>query len=308
MAGIFFDYEPGRIDARFSHDDQFDYINLDIRVDGDITTTTECDDEGRLAKPEHHKKEGAEFRVYMSSVFCPFGGFISFLEAITTQVKYCGFDWDPEGPSGEMRWDRRFVNEDGFLTVEWNSSKEQFSHRMMLNTRQAVRVLYNAFRSFVESSEYDPLRYEKLTNGNGFLLVLSDASLDDLAGVIALLNADAARTVFERLWDAGYERQMKGPKLSFPIEHFLGSLENVAPSNESDSWIQPEWDSWDRDKRMSHLGKLFDWGSMGWYGADLRELRSKLVEGWLALPEPPPRRAYKIPIAATPSETEATRN
>jgi len=295
MSGIFFDYEPGRIEARFSHDTEYDYINLDIHMDGDITTTTECDDQGRLAKPENHQKEGAEFQVYMSSVFCPFGGFVSFLEAITTQVKYCGFYWDPEGPSGEMRWDRRFADEDGFLTVEWHSNKNTFSHRVMLNTRQTVSALYRAFRSFVESAEYDPLRYEEVIDGEGFALVLSDATTNDFAGAIAKLDGTAAHSAISRIRETIATRKLNGPQLCFPIEYFLETGWTEIPLSEWDSWLPPEWDSWSFDQRVHDMTELFRSQSAGWHGANLRELRSKLVEDWLALPEPPPRRNYRIP-------------
>ena len=139
MSGIFFDYEPGRIHARFSHRGKSDDINLEIRMDGDVTTTTDCDDEWHLAEPENWQKDGTEFTVYMSSVFCPFPDFIRFLEAISIEVQECGFRWMAEGPDGAIQWTRRAIQDTGFLTVEW-SSEDSFSHRMMLNTRQAVRT------------------------------------------------------------------------------------------------------------------------------------------------------------------------
>ncbi len=295
MSGTFLTYKPGRIDARFSHDQRFDYINLDIFLDGDITVTTDCDDEFRLATPENHKKENVEFQVYMSSVFCPFGDFIRFLEAITLEVQECSFTWDSEGPEGRMRWERRSIHDTGFLTVEWNSSKTQFSHRMMLKTQQAVGALYTAFRAFAESPEYDPLRYERLTIGNGIALVLSDASLDDLAGAIVVLDAIAAETVVQRLRNAMGERRDGELKRSFPIRSFLEPTGTIMPSGEFyQPWICPEWDSWDFDQRFNDLNELFDGGASSWYGANLRELRSRLVEDWLASPELPPPERYEI--------------
>ena len=296
MSGIFFNFEPGRIEARFSHDTEFDYINLDIRVDGDITTTTKCDDEWRLAHAESQRKEYPEFQVYISSLWCPFPDFIRFLEAITIEVQECSFSWDPEGPEGRMRWERRHFQDTGFLTVEWKSSDKQFSHRMMLNTRQAVKMLYTAFRTFADSPDYDPLRYEELTIGESFALVLSNASLDELADAFLGLNSNAAESVIQSLQDAVSNRRTKGPKLTFPIENFLEATETVIPSSEFHKpWIHPEWDSWDLDQRLNDLKELFDGGCSSWYGANLRELRSMIVEDWLALPEPPPRQNFRIP-------------
>ena len=285
MAYILFNYEPGSVEARFGHDTEFDFINLDIRMAGDITTTTECDDQGHKAEPVEHQKENTNFAIYMSSVYCPFKDFIRFLEAITLEVRECAFDWEAEGPDGRIHWKRRFIHDTGFLTVEWYSSKERFSHRVMLNTREAVRVLYSAFRTFIESPDYDPIRYERLTYGESFALVLSNASLDDLAATIVQLNADAARTVIQRLQDTIYERHMSGPKLGFSIQYFLETTEPIA-SSEYNAWINPDWNSWGIDQRMVNLKELFGWRSECWDGDNLRELRSKRVEDWLAFAEP----------------------
>lgn len=295
MSGTFFDYGSGRLEARFSHDDEFDYINLDLTMKGEISITTDCDDQWRLERPVDHVKEGAEFQIYMTSVFCPFGDFIRFLEAITIEVQECSFEWNPEGPSGKMRWDRRYVNDSGFLTVEWHSSQTQFSHRMMLNTRQAVRALYTAFRSFVESPEYNPLRYEEITYGEAFTMVMSNATLDEFVDAIAKLDTTAAHSVITRFREVIGANKLKGPGLRFPIEYFFETGWSEIPLSEWDSLIPNEWDLWSLDQRISDLNELFGSGSLGWYGVNLRNLRSDLVENWLALPEPSPRSEVGIP-------------
>jgi hypothetical protein len=295
MAGTFFDYEPGRIDTKFSHDSDFDYINLDIRMVGDITSTTECDDHGRFSDPVKHQSKPLEFSVYFSSVFCPFGDFIRFLEAITIEVQECGFEWDPEGPTGRMHWDRRFLNDTGFLTVEW-LSKDSFSHRTMLNTRQVVRSLYESFRSFVTSEDYDPLRYEEMRNGEGFQLVIADASLDDLTKALLPLDSTSVHSAITRLRETIGSRKSKGPKTSYPLSFYFEKDWSELPLSEWDSWISEDWDSFNPEQRTNDLHELLGWGSLGWDGANLRELRSTLVEEWLAKPEPPPRRSYKIPV------------
>ncbi|SFU73526.1 hypothetical protein [Nitrosospira multiformis] len=284
MTYVLFDYKPGHIEARFSHEPEFDFIELRIRMTGDITTTTECDKHGRKTEPVSYQKETVDFTVYISSVFCPFKDFIRFLEAITLDVQECAFGWDPEGPEGRMHWLRRSPQDTGFLTVEWVSSKKNFSHRMMLNTRETVSTLYLAFRAFVDSPEYDPLRYEELNYGECFALVLSDASLGDLAGRLAEMNADTVERVLQSLANSVDDRHMKGPKLSFPIKHSLEASEPVEPSSKYE-WVDPEWDTWDTSHRMIKLEEIFSWGGMSWYGHNLRQMRSKLIEDWLSLPE-----------------------
>lgn len=59
------------------------------------------------------------------------------------------------------------------------------------------------------------------------------------------------------------------------------------------AWIQPEWDSWDRERRTETLKAIFVWENGPWNGTNLRQLKSKLIEDWLALPEPSPRKNRK---------------
>ncbi len=276
---------PDHIEARFHHADEFDFIDLDIRLVGNVTLALECENQGEEVEPVRPEREAIDFTVYMSSVFCTFRDFIRFLEAITLEVKECAFEWEAEGPDGRLRWKRRYVQDVGFLTIEWDSYKEKFSHRMMLNTRQAVKMLYSAFRMFVDSPEYDPLRYERLSYGESFALILSNASLDDLAATLVRMNADAAKTFLQALDEAIYDRHMKGPKLSWPIEYFHRATEPVEPSSQYNAWIDPEWNNWDIEQRMNQLKELFSWSVRSWHGENLRKMRSKLIEDWLSLPE-----------------------
>ncbi len=89
MSGTFFKYTPGRIDARFSHAPEFDYINLRIKMHGAVVKTTDCDDQFRAEKSVESADPCLKFTVYMTSVFCPFKDFIRFLEAMAIQVQDC---------------------------------------------------------------------------------------------------------------------------------------------------------------------------------------------------------------------------
>jgi hypothetical protein len=263
---------------------ELDYINLDIRMDG-TTTTTECDDEFQFSMAEEQQQKSAEFSILMSSEFCSFGHFIRFVEAISIEVQECSFYWEVNISHGAMHWRKCNMDETGYLAVEWYSSNKTFMHRMRLNMRQVVAILYGAFRSFAESSEYDPIRYEKLTCGEEFALVLSNASLDDLAYTLAQIDADKAENIIQYLRDTVNSRSAHGPKLSFPIEYFIGDDVPKLISSTDSPWIESEWNRWTIDQRISALKKIFDWDSHAKSGAHLRELRSKLVEDWLALPK-----------------------
>jgi hypothetical protein len=285
MAGTMFNYEAGRIDARFTHYGKGDYIQLDIRMDGDTIITTECDDNWQKAEPEFYQKDSIEFRVYMSADSWPFKDFIRFLEAITIGVQECVFRWDAEGPNGEMRWERRFVDDTGFLTVQWWGRKEEFNHRMMLNTRQMVEMLYTAFRSFVDSSDYDPIRYETLSYGEGFELVIKDATLDDLCEALILLNAESAEAVLQRLFDAVSDRSFRGLlNQRFPLAHFLNTDDEVTKSNQEDPIIEPSWNTWDMEQRRANIKDIYTRLLFTAFGENLRQLRSGIIESWLAQP------------------------
>lgn len=275
MAGTFLDYQPGRIEARFSHDEKFDYITLDVRLIGDVTTATACDDRGTFADPIDYQSAPVEFSLYFSSVYCPFRDFLRFLEAVTVEVQECGFEWDAEGPSGKMKWRRRFVKDTGFLTIEWQSAETSFSHRTMLNTRQTLKTLYESFRVFVDSEDYDPLRYEELSNGEGFRLVIADASLDDLVRALVRLDSQSVHSAITRLRNTAGARSTQGPKSSFPLSHYFELGWSELPLSEWDSWIPDDWDALSQSQRAGAIRDLFGWGQFGWYGANLRELEGR---------------------------------
>lgn len=130
MAGSLFDYTLGKLEVRFEHGDGYDSINMHIKMYGEKITTTDCDDQFKKDDPIDHASPKLEFMVYMTSVWCPFADYIRFIEAIVIQVQECSFSWDSEGPFGEMKWSRRFLNKDGFLTVEWSAWEDKFKHRI----------------------------------------------------------------------------------------------------------------------------------------------------------------------------------
>ena len=53
---------PDHIEARFHHADEFDFIDLDIRLVGDITLALECEDQGEEVEPVRHERETIDSR------------------------------------------------------------------------------------------------------------------------------------------------------------------------------------------------------------------------------------------------------
>jgi hypothetical protein len=208
--GTLIDCIPGRIDARFRQSPPFDKIVLRIHLHGQVVRTRDLDNNGRPGPVRESRPKCFHAPVYMTSVWCPFRNYLRFLEAITVDVQTCGFHWDAEGPEGRLKWERG-VDDTGILEVQWSiwrDPQRRNGMRMLLNTRQMVRMLYEAFRRFVESPEYDPTLYEE--------------------------------------------------------------------------------------------------GEGQWFGANLRELRSPLVEAWLAQPEPQKQKTLELPVEEVESSTNVS--
>lgn len=297
MSGTFFDYQPGRINARFRHGSGFDTIVLRIRMSGAVVTTTPCDDQFQKGNPVNHVAAKQNFSVCMTSVWCPFADLIRFLEAIVIQVRECSFDWDAEGPCGVMKWERRFVNKNGFLTVEWHSRSAKFEHRMMLDTKQTVRMLYTAFRRFVESPEYDFIRYEEHTYGEKIVAGLGGLyNASEIINYLKWLDLRSARKLINVILQrVGYRRafvsegmpelphEIKTPKTFDECLALYGDIDYEDGETENSYQdIRDEWVDWNIAQREADLRDLFESGTSCWDGARLRDLRSIIVEEYLA--------------------------
>jgi hypothetical protein len=273
-----FHYETGRLLARFAHDTRFDYVNLALHLEDDITWVTECGPGGKpLAPPVPHQEPALDLTVYMSSAFCPFEDLVRFLEAIVLGVQECAFHWDAEGPGGDMRW-RRSAPGTGHLLLRWSGARPAVSRRTLLETRDAAGALYGAFRAFVESPAYDPLRYEAMTWGRVLAAVCRPESLDDIARALARLPGDRAAVAVARMDEVAESRRDSGPALAFPLAHYL----QAADSDLARAPLHDEWDGWSVEQRLDHLAEFFEGRTSGWFGADLRSLRSAMIEDWLA--------------------------
>ena len=302
MAGTLFKYTPGKLEVRFEHDDGYDTINMYIKMYGEKITTTDCDDQFKKDDPVGHESLRLEFMVYMTSVWCPFADYISFLEAITTQIRECSFSWDAEGPDCGIKWERKYRNKDGFLTIEWYG-KEEFEYRMHLETKQVVGEFYQSFRSFVESERYDPLRYEELTMGEELRLGLGGQySLEEIADHFKTLDTVGARKLIDSIFERSFRRHGANKpndtwpesldELSQPITfskclllYWVDNQKNhdgIEPEK-STRYIEDSWSDMHLEDRQAYLLDLFEGGiAGGWYGSNLRDLRSTMIENYLS--------------------------
>jgi hypothetical protein len=297
IKGYMFDYVPGQIEVRFEHEDSFDYLRMHIRMRTGQTTTTPVDHDFAKGQPAASGGDVQVLSCRISSLWCPFHALIRWLEAVTTGVQECAYEWDAEAEDGRMEWRRR-ADETGFVTVKWPWHYDAAEGlRVMVVRKQMVAAFYQAFRSFVESPAYDPLRYERLSIGDAALLILNDlVSMQDLIDRLLPLTAHRAKQVMNGICGFASERHRGsgGDKLK-GRSAFTSTWDDcwreseiieIKPPDDgriSPYYIAEEWDSWGKTQRSKDLEILFQRDqSCGGDGAPLRNLRSTLLETWLA--------------------------
>ena len=254
MSGQFFDYQEGRVDVRFRHE-KHDWLRMLVRGYGESTTVTDVDDDFEPTSSRVLEMTRRQLSCRISSVFCPFRSLLAWLEAVATGVQECAFEWEAEGPFGRLAWNHLH------LVLEWHEDDRKDGMRIRAGRKQVVRAFYSAFRRFVESTEYDPLRYERLRNGEAMVLKIEGRlTEDEFIGQLLILGGTEAEARLQEIWPLGELRD--GGVVTRP-------------------WLEPKWDRWAIPARRDYLRKIFAMQGLGHWGAPLRSLRSEIVEQWI---------------------------
>lgn len=254
MSGQMFDYQAGRIDVRFRHE-KHDWLRMLVRAYGDTITVTEVDDAFEAVSSRVLKRPQTRVSCRISSVFCPFRSFLAWLEAVAVGVQECAFEWDAEGPFGRLAWSH------DHLSLDWHERDREKGLRMHADRKQAVRAFYTAFRRFVQSPEYEPLRYERLRNGEAMVLRgVKEFTEEELIGQLLVLSRRRAEERLQAVW---------------PLQQIVGA------SSGKLSWVETAWDGWSTARRRAYLREVFDMRGLGRDGAPIRELRSGFLEYWV---------------------------
>jgi len=276
------------IEAAFAHAEAFDFIDLRLAFDGMAFSSSPSTNNSYDGPWDDFPCEHADFSVHFSSVFCAFGDFLKFLEAIAVGVEQCQFSWDAEGPDGSFLWQRFSREGCGFLAVAWHSWSS-FRYVVRIDGKSAVRALYGAFREFVGSEAYDPVRYERMTIGETISFSLEEGDFKRLPGELAKLDATSAEALLRIASGGPDERPIRGPKRRYSIsncldhvEEDIARIEALGDSVSQLTWIPAEWDGWAEERRKEEIAKIMGWEGGSWYGANLRTMRSPLLETWLA--------------------------
>jgi len=295
MAGTCFEYFDGYLRVDFSrvwHGD----IYIDFHLHGDAIASIPCDDDFVKGKPELAVADDVTVRAWTSpTVSSFFTQLVRWLEAITCGVSECAFRWEGEGPDGEMRWLHGWDGS-GHLMLSWTGNDQHgspaFEYRVRLNEAQMVRMLYESFRSYVESDRFDRLEYERLEAGEVFALVLEGGDLDALAEAFVQRDRASAYRLLHAVLDLAGDS-----KSGYPRRASLSDFIDRAATIDADSlgidatkfeewvghWFDVQWYVWDSAQRYRHVIDIVYRGGTGLaYGERVYALRSTLVEDWLA--------------------------
>lgn len=240
---------------RFRHE-KHDWLRMRVRAYGESTTITDVNDNFEPASSRVLEMPRRQVSCRISSVFCPFRSLLAWLEAVAVGVQECAFEWEAEGPFGRLAWSHLH------LVLDWHEHDREHCIRIRADRKQVVRAFYTAFRRFVESGEYDPLRYERLRNGEAMVLAIGHRfTEDELIGQLLLLSRSEAEDRLQEIW---------------PLQQIGDTGLETLP------WVETEWDGWATPQRRSYLREIFDMRGLGRDGAPVRALRSDLLERWLA--------------------------
>ena len=291
MSGVFFNYKNASIQVEFSHGN-WDYINIDIHLYGDIVISTPCDEHLTQRASIQHPADNLDIHMWTSSALSHFFlSMVHWLEAIICKVDECAFRWEAEGPDGKLQWFNQGKNE-GLLHLYWTGAHHnpEINHKIRLNTTHMISTFYRALRNFVTSDNYNPFAYENMSNGDAFALILNNITLDTLTDLLIQKDARATDAILETLWKLSHQySEIKDRSQRVTTLESLQSQANqhlakqiFEQKNEDDCWLISNWDQQSETERRSVLTELYQHsGASCWNGENLLKLRSPMIEQYL---------------------------
>jgi hypothetical protein len=254
-------------------------IDFDFILDGPVACERWPEDAKIESGGDPPEKPGVSVRARMADSSCAFPFIVRWLEAVTGGVQECACYWDGEGPDGELHWGGAW--ESGSLRIGWTT--EQFVYRAFLRKADMVRAIYQSFREFVESDRYDPLAYEQLSAGEAFELVLESPDLGEVADALASRSRADGKALVHSMLDLAYAKDLGYPRRATLAQFLERAAQYQSDEEDVEHWIPSEWDEWSVTQRRRFVVDEIYRGDPGLaYGSKLRELRSPLVEKWLA--------------------------
>ncbi len=291
MSGLLFDYHNGNLQVEFRHSKWAGDIDIIFHLYSDSVLITPCDEQFQKGTPVIHSNGDVQLSCWTSSsVSSFFQRLINWLEAVTCNVAECAFSWEGEGPDGELRWFNRYQYS-GRLQLTWTGRHDsaEFERSVFLNKYQMVQAIYQSFRNFVMSDRYNPLKYERLLLGEAIDVIVLEGC-ETLIQALPAYNHATAEALIQTIVDTGYRdendllQRLSLSEILPEIENGqCAGSENHMPEKQADSWLDHNWDHWTHELRLVHLKHILNrYTDDCGFGERLRDLRSPLVEKWLA--------------------------
>lgn len=315
MTDYHHDFRPGSVAVKFRQH-PFDFIGMTLDIRGETHVHWMTDEDGDAFN--HSALGGWRRRVPMeiSSVHDGFPDLIAWLEAVTTGVERCEFTWNAEGPVGLLRvGDASPRTTDAVLSVGWPAASEK-TIETRIDRRQLVGAFYQAFRRFVRCPRYDPVRYEDAVRYGDRLARENPEGLteQEIIGHAIMHDRHTAEAWLSRIrlgprYPNYTLEDANGEAPEARLERLLRELDELgdespaakfAPNPDFDyGYTHPLWNRMSTARRRQDIMESFDETDNTWWGANLRELRSVLVERWLGWVAPEDVRRRLGPTACT---------
>ena len=193
----------------------------------------------------------------------PFPGMIAWMETLATGGRLEDFSWNPERLPVYFHY-----GQGTFYVYEWPDTIESFMLEIEISRIELLRVLYGAFRTFVESVAYDFREWEDHTIGD-----LLEVRIDNTIGLHDQLSRLDWSSLMECIASLG------GWYAKYWAEY-------LATKNESLCWanLRYQYDTGTPETRKALLEDILaDSAESSLGGSNLRQLRSLKVEDFISV-------------------------
>ena len=278
--------------ARFRHE-KFDWLVLRLGW----FSNRQVPPEAQLLSCRRNRRETLsrlrEVTMTARSTFCPFKDLLVWLEAIALGCQECAFSWNCEGAEGRLSLKRaNWIGGAAILTIEWTGRQKapEFQYKIYCEPEQIVRVIYQALRGFVTSPEYRPLDYEQLRVGDR-LSLRSGFTEPELIGQLLQMDVSAGEVYLQKIQPHGMmfvdgfddDGLRFGAALAALASDENGTVPLRPLTLHRFGYLHPLWSRWDIRRKRTYLTTLFSHviEAEGWFGTNLRALRSEIAEKYL---------------------------
>lgn len=233
-------------------------------------------------------------QISLSEVFDPAPDLLAWLEAVSTGVEKCSFRIDEEGVLTQLIAAQRHDDQVKFRVERLDVSAQHVE--LVLKRRELVSTIYQAFLAFSASPDYKPEAWQSRC--------LKDAVVE-LAGLptdqwIESCLRMSRRELQMALWrldqDISADDATARQSNCFATAEEVLVLTGQAPVTGEllVYWPLIEWDQLQGDDAKRQVLQNLMEENIGWYmGWPWRNMRSKLLDAWLASDEVPAKALWR---------------